>query len=372
MAIRIAIVGVGNCASSLVQGISHYARLRQEKRPAVGLLHPELGGLRVEDIEVVAAFDIDRRKVGRPLEEAIFTPPNNTAVFCPEIDRTGVTVQMGNVLDGVAEHMASYPPSQRFEPSAERAVDVTRVLRETESEILVNYLPVGSQHATEFYAEACLAAGVSLVNCIPVFIVSDPTWATRFTDAGIPCVGDDVKAQLGATITHRTLARLFNERGVQIDSTYQLNTGGNADFLNMLSRDRLTSKKISKTEAVQSQLDVPLAADKIHIGPSDYVPFMKDNKVCFLRIEGSGFGGVPMNLELRLSVEDSPNSAGVVVDAIRCCKLARDAGLAGPIEPVSAWSMKHPPKQMLDAEARLATEEFISDVVAAGKTRQRA
>ena len=225
-------------------------------------------------------------------------------------------------------------------------------------------MPVGSQQATEFYAQACLDTGVSMVNCVPCFVVSDPKWAAEFTPRGIPCVGDDIKAQVGATITHRTLARLFDDRGVKIDSTYQLNTGGNTDFLNMLNRDRLRDKKISKTEAVQSQLDVPLPADQIHIGPSDFVPFLKDNKVCFIRIEGTGFGGVPMNLELRLSVEDSPNSAAVVVDAIRCCKLARDAGLAGPIEPVCAWCMKHPPRQMHDGDAKLALEEFVNDAAA--------
>ena len=252
------------------------------------------------------------------------------------------------------------------------AANVAQVLADSGAEMLINYLPVGSEQATRFYAEACLAGGVSLINCIPVFIVSDPAWAGRFTRAGIPCIGDDIKAQVGATITHRTLARLFNERGVKIDSTYQLNTGGNTDFLNMLNRDRLASKKISKTEAVQSQLDVPLEADRIHIGPSDFVPFQKDNKVCFLRIQGIGFGGVPMELELRLSVEDSPNSAGVVADAIRCCKLARDAKMAGPIEPVAAWCMKHPPRQMDDCEAHLAFEEFIRDAMAQARLKSMA
>ncbi len=360
--IRIAIVGVGNCASSLVQGIAWYAgRRRTTPTDSLGLMNPTIGGWHVDDLEVVAAFDIDSRKVGRPLEEALFALPNNTKEFCRDLPSSGVTVQMGEVLDGIAPHMADYPAHQRFDVAREPAVDVARILADTGAEILVNYLPVGSERATAYYAEACLKAGVSLVNCIPVFIVSDARWAARFKDRGIPCVGDDVKAQVGATITHRTLARLFDERGVQIDSTYQLNTGGNTDFLNMLSRDRLSNKKISKTEAVQSQLDVPLAPDKIHIGPSDFIPFQKDNKVCFLRIEGTGFGGVPLHLELRLSVEDSPNSAGVVVDAIRCCKLARDAGMAGPIEPVAAWCMKHPPRQMHDSDARLAFEEFISD-----------
>jgi myo-inositol-1-phosphate synthase len=346
--IRIAIAGVGNCASSLVQGISHYAAADHED---VGLLHPQLGGFAISDIEVVAAFDIDRRKVGVALNDAIFALPNNTKVFCRPPAGAGPIVRMGPVLDGVSEHLRDYPPEQRFEPADAKPVDVARTLRESGAEILVNYLPVGSQRATEHYAQACLDAGVSLVNCIPVFIASDATWANRFKHAGIPIVGDDIKAQVGATITHRTLAHLFQERGVHIDATYQLNTGGNTDFLNMLNRQRLATKKVSKTDAVQSQLDVPLPDDRVHIGPSDYIPFLKDNKVCFLRIEGRGFGGVPMHLELRLSVEDSPNSAGVVVDAIRVCKLARDAGMSGPIEPVCAWTMKHPPVQMDDHDA---------------------
>ncbi|MDB5289167.1 MAG: Myo-inositol-phosphate synthase [Phycisphaerales bacterium] len=370
--IRIAIAGVGNCASSLIQGISYYAQRRDDgSADTTGLMHPVIGGYRCEDIEVVAAFDIDARKIGKPLEQALFAEPNNTKEFFRNVPPTGVTVQMGEILDGVAPHMADYPPRFRFEPASLPAVDVARTLADSGAEILLNYLPVGSEKATRFYAEACLKASVSLINCIPVFIVSDPAWAARFTQAGIPCIGDDVKAQVGATITHRTLARLFADRGVRIDSTYQLNTGGNTDFLNMLSRDRLASKKISKTEAVQSQLDVPLDPDKIHIGPSDFVPFQKDNKVCFLRIEGTGFGGVPMNLELRLSVEDSPNSAAVVADAIRCCKLARDAGLAGPIEPVAAWCMKHPPRQMHDREARLAFEEFVNDAVSRIRSNER-
>jgi myo-inositol-1-phosphate synthase len=358
--IRIALAGIGNCASSLVQGIHYYA---SGADPA-GLLHPSLGGYRVGDIQVVAAFDIDARKVGRPLEQAMFALPNNTKVFCRDIPDSGVTVQMGEVLDGVPEHMADYPPHQRFEPARATAVDPIKSLRESGAEILLNYLPVGAERATQWYAQACLDAGVSLINCIPVFIVSDRTWAAKFTARGIPCIGDDVKAQVGATITHRALARLFDSRGARIDSTYQINTGGNTDFLNMLNRQRLASKKISKTEAVQSQLGVPLDPDQIHIGPSDFVPFQKDNKVCFLRIQGTGFGGVPLELELRLSVEDSPNSAGVVVDAIRCCKLARDAGLAGPIEPVCAWTMKHPPRQMPDVDALAAMDEFVNDAIA--------
>jgi myo-inositol-1-phosphate synthase len=353
--IRIAIAGIGNCASSLVQGLSYYA----QSDDTTGLAHPELGGYRITDIGVVAAFDIDTRKVGKPLHEAIFAPPNNTAVFCREVIRRDLIVQMGEVHDGVASHMASFPPHQRFEVATAKPVDVAKALRERGAQVLVNFLPVGSQNATEFYAQACLDAGVALVNCIPVFIASDVKWAKRFAERGLPCVGDDIKAQVGATITHRTLAKLFADRGVRIDSTYQLNTGGNTDFLNMLNRERLSSKKVSKTDAVQSQLDVPLDPDRIHIGPSDFVPFLKDNKVCFLRLNGTGFGGVPLNLELRLSVEDSPNSAGVVVDAIRGCKVALDQKVSGAVESVSAWTMKHPPRQMSDGEALCAVHNFV-------------
>ena len=365
--IRVAIVGVGNCASSLVQGIHWYADNGGPEADCVGLAHPVLGGRAPGDIKFVAAFDIDTRKVGRPLHEAIFAKPNNTKVFCDKFACPDVTVRMGNVLDSVSEHMAGYPEDQRFVPAdrpSSNAATVERVLRDSGAEILMNYLPVGSQKATEFYAECCLNTGVSLINCIPVFVVSDPIWAKRFTDKGIPCVGDDVKAQIGATIVHRVLMRMMHERGAKIDATYQLNTGGNTDFLNMLNKARLGSKRISKTEAVQSQLDVPLPPDQVHIGPSDYVPWQKDNKVCFLRIEARGFGGVPLNLELRLSVEDSPNSAGETVDAIRCCKLARDRGLAGPLEAVSAYTMKHPPVQHTDAVARQMVMDFI-----AGKNR---
>ncbi|HUT02122.1 MAG TPA: inositol-3-phosphate synthase [Phycisphaerae bacterium] len=363
--IRVAVVGVGNCTSSLVQGIYYYAdALAGEKGDgAVGLLHPQLGGYEPKDVRIVAAMDIDSRKVGRPLHEAIFAPPNNTKTFYKDFTCGDVQVAMGRVLDGVAEHMASYPDARRFivaDHAQASAADVERLLRESGAEILMNYLPVGSQKATEFYAECCLNVGVSLINCIPVFIVSDPAWAGRFRKAGIPCIGDDVKAQLGATIVHRVLARLMHERGVKIDATYQLNTGGNTDFLNMLNQRRLDSKRVSKTEAVQSQLDVPLPPEQVHIGPSDYVPWQKDNKVCFLRLEGRGFGAVPMNLELRLSVEDSPNSAGETIDAIRCCKLARDRGLAGPLEAISAYTMKHPPVQHTDFQAYEMLEEFIA------------
>ncbi len=354
--IRIAIAGIGNCASSLVQGIAWYA----SQQSTDGLMHPELGGYRVEDIEVAAAFDVDRRKVGRPLEEAIFALPNNTKTICRDLPGSEVTVQLGPILDGVAKHMADYSSAERFEPSDASPVDVASVLRKSGADMLLNYMPVGAQQATEHYAKACLDAGIAFINCVPCFIVSDPHWAEQFRRRRIPCIGDDVKAQVGATITHRALIRLLAERGMKVDSTYQLNVGGNTDFLNMLSRERLASKKISKTEAVQSQLPEPLDERQIHIGPSDYIPFLKDNKVCFLRVDAVGFGGVPMNLELRLSVEDSPNSAGVVVDAVRCCKLARERGVGGPILPVCAYTMKHPPIQMTDHDARAGMEEFIA------------
>ena len=362
--IRVAIAGVGNCASSLIQGIHYYARAMADGADGtVGLAHPVLGGYRPGDVEIVAAIDVDERKVGRPLHEAMFAPPNNTKTFFSDFRYDHLKVVMGNVLDGVSEHMGEYPEHQRFvvsrRPSAS-AGEIQKLLADSKADVLMNYLPVGSQKATEFYAECCLAAGVSLINCIPVFIVSNPRWAGRFRAAGIPCVGDDVKAQVGATIVHRVLARLMNERGVRIDATYQINTGGNTDFLNMLNQARLSSKRISKTEAVQSQLDVPLPPDQVHIGPADYVPWQKDNKVCFLRIEGRGFGGVPMNLELRLSVEDSPNSAGETIDAIRCCKLARQRGLGGPLIGVSAFTMKHPPVQFTDYQARAMLEDFIA------------
>ena len=359
--IRVAIAGVGNCASSLVQGVAWYRhRLEHDKvRETLGLMHYDLGGYLPGDIDFVAAFDIDKRKVGKPLEKALFAPPNCTKVFMKNIGKTGCTVQMGPVMDGCSDHMAEFPDSQRFIPAAKDPADAVDVLRKSGAEILVNYLPVGSQQAVEYYAEACLAAGVSLVNCIPVFIVSNGPWATRFAKAGIPCIGDDIKAQVGATIVHRTLTRLFRDRGVALDATYQLNTGGNTDFLNMLKRERLSSKKISKTEAVQSQLETPLPDDQVHIGPADYVPWQKDNKVCFLRMEGRGFGGVPLNLELRLSVEDSPNSAGCGIDAVRLCRVARDRKQAGPLVAPSAYLMKHPPEQMRDSEARAAVDAFI-------------
>jgi myo-inositol-1-phosphate synthase len=354
---RVAIAGIGNCASSLIQGLEYY---RGKNDSAIsGLMHPRIGGHRIEDIQVVAAFDIDRRKVGRRLEEAIFAKPNCTTVFQPVLPTSGVVVQMGPILDGVPRHMADYPDDEAFRPASDTPVDVSRALAEAGAEILVCYLPVGSEQAVRHYAESCLKAGVALVNCVPVFIASTPEWAERFRAARLPVVGDDIKSQLGATIVHRALARLFRDRGVRLERTYQLNTGGNTDFLNMKAADRLASKKVSKTEAVQSQLAERLAAADIHIGPSDYVPWQKDNKIAFIRLEGRGFGDVPLELELRLSVEDSPNSAGVVVDAIRCAKLALTRGIGGPLEAVSACFMKSPPTQMRDSLAHELTEAFI-------------
>ncbi|OMJ33163.1 inositol-3-phosphate synthase [Sphingomonas sp. Sph1(2015)] len=359
-AINIAIVGVGNCASSLVQGLSYY---REGANETVGLMHWDLGGYKPTDIHVVAAWDIDQRKVGKDVAEAIFAKPNCTTVFCETVPPTGTKVRMGNVLDGVAEHMSDYDDHRTFllahEKEASKA-EVVAALRETKTDVLMNYLPVGSQAASEFYAECALEAGVAFVNNIPVFIASDPVWAERFIKAGVPIIGDDIKAQLGATIVHRVLTDLFAKRGVKLERTYQLNTGGNTDFLNMSNHRRLASKKISKTEAVQSVAAERLHDDNVHIGPSDYVPWQNDNKICFLRMEGTMFGGVPMNLELRLSVEDSPNSAGVAIDMIRCAKLAKDRGLAGPIDAASAYFCKHPRIQMTDDLAAQAVDEFIA------------
>ncbi len=358
--IKIAIVGVGNCCSSLIQGIHHY--LKTESQDAIGLLHREIGGYRPHDIEVVAAFDVDKRKVGKDLAEAIFEKPNCTKIFCKDIPKTGTKVQMGRVLDGCSEHMQNYGSEFTFllsdhpEPGKEQIV---QALKESGAEILLNYLPVGSEEAVRFYAECALEAGLGLINNMPVFIASDPAWAMRFKERNLPVIGDDIKSQLGATIVHRTLVDLFKKRGVQLTRTYQLNTGGNTDFLNMLNRTRLLTKKRSKTEAVQSVASQRLDDENIHIGPSDYVPWQKDNKVCFIRMEGNIFGGIPIELELRLSVEDSPNSAGIVIDAIRCCKLALNRGEAGVLFPVAAYFMKHPPRQYSDHEAFLMTERFI-------------
>lgn len=358
--INVAIAGIGNCASSLVQGIAHYSNGGANE--AIGLSNWEVGGWRPKDLRIVAAFDVDRRKVGKDVSEAIFAKPNCTAVFCDHVAPTGTIVQMGPVLDGVAPHMleAAEDRSFRVADAAEPTLaDVIETLKRTEAHVLMNYLPVGSQKATELYAEAALKAGVAFVNNIPVFIASNPDWAQRFADAGVPLIGDDIKAQLGATIVHRTLTDLFARRGVRLDRTYQLNTGGNTDFLNMLAKERLESKKISKTEAVQSVTERRLDPDNIHVGPSDYVAWQNDNKVCFLRMEGQLFGGVPMNIELRLSVEDSPNSAGVAIDLIRCAALARQRGIGGVIDAPSSSFCKHPRNQLPDQDAHKNLEAFI-------------
>jgi myo-inositol-1-phosphate synthase len=359
--IRIAIVGVGNCASSLLQGIEYYRNTPNEECAlAVGLMHAAIGPYLLTDIVPVCAFDIDRRKVGRSLAEAAFARPNNTKQIWPTLPWTEVPVLMGPVLDGVSPHMEAYQEDRRFVIADRPQVDIAKALRACRTDILLNYLPVGSQLAAEHYARACLETGVSLINCMPVLLVSHPDWARAFHDKGIPVIGDDIKSQLGATILHRTLARLLSERGVTLTRTYQLNTGGNTDFLNMLNRERLATKKQSKTAAVQSVLSTPLPPDQIHIGPSDYVPWQEDQKIAFIRLEGRIFGNIPIELEMRLAVEDSPNSAGVAIDAIRCCQVARDRGIAGPLTSVSAYTMKHPPQQIPDAEARLLIERFIS------------
>lgn len=358
--IIIGIIGIGNCASSLLQGIQYYRTL--EPGEAVGLMHWEIGGYKPFDIRVGLAIDIDKRKVGLDVNEAIFRAPNCTTVFCPDMPASNVIVQMGRVLDGFAKHMSHYDESISFlqslndEPTKE---DMVRMFRESGVHMILNYLPVGSEEATKFYAECAIDAGVAFINNIPVFIASDPQWASRFGEKKIPVIGDDIKAQLGATITHRTLVDLFAKRGVKIERSYQLNVGGNTDFLNMLDRDRLASKKISKTEAVQCLAAIEHPEVNLHVGPSDFVPWQKDRKVCFVRIEGRLFGNVPMDMELRLSVEDSPNSAGVAIDAIRCCRLALDRGLYGPIEAPSAYLYKHPMIQHTDTEAYEMIQNFI-------------
>jgi myo-inositol-1-phosphate synthase len=356
--IRAAIIGVGNCASSLVQGVAYYQSANDNSG---GLMHWDLGGYGPSDVEFVLAFDIDERKVGADLSKAIFAKPNCTAVFS-EVPPSGVKVRMGAVLDGVADHMAAMPADRSFvksdAPEPTKA-EIVQALRDSGAEVMVNFLPVGSEDAVRFYMECALEAGVGVVNCMPVFIASDPEWEARFKARGLPIIGDDIKAQFGATIVHRALTNLMRQRGVRMERTYQLNTGGNTDFLNMMDRGRLMSKKISKTEAVQSVMAERLADENIHVGPSDYVPWLNDNKLCFLRLEGALFGNVPMNIEVRLSVEDSPNSAGVVIDAIRCCKLALSRGRGGAVIGPSAFFCKHPPVQFTDDEAERQTNAFI-------------
>jgi myo-inositol-1-phosphate synthase len=358
--INIAIVGIGNCASSLVQGINYYKD--KTEADAIGLMHWDLGGYTPFDIDVVSAFDIDRRKVGRDVTDAIFARPNCTAVFYPGVPKTGTIVKMGQILDGYSEHMATHPVEDSFVLADAMELtkeEIVAELKNSKADMLVNYLPVGSEQATRFYAECALEAGIGFVNNIPVFIASNPQWADRFKEKGLPIIGDDIKAQLGATITHRTLTDLFKKRGVKLERTYQLNTGGNTDFLNMKNQNRLASKKESKTEAVQAVAQTRLDGRDIHVGPSDYVPWQNDNKVCFIRMEGKLFGDVPMNLELRLSVEDSPNSAGVAIDSIRCLKVALDRGQGGILYSPSAYFMKHPPRQFTDDVAHQMTEAFI-------------
>ena len=350
--IRVAIIGVGNCASSLVQGVEFY-RHNPTNEPIPGLMHRDLGGYDISDIEFSAAFDVARTKVGQDLAVAIGANPNNTKRFT-EVRPSGVTVERGATLDGIGRYLKGTVEEAEGSP-----VDVARVLKETGTDLVVSYLPVGSQRATEWYAERALEAGCGFINCIPVFIASNENWQRRFAERKLPLMGDDVKSQVGATIVHRVLANLFRERGVRIDRTYQLNFGGNTDFMNMLDRERLESKKISKTGAVTSQLDHPLAADDVHIGPSDYVPWLTDRKWCYIRIEGTSFGNLPVNCELKLEVWDSPNSAGVVVDAIRCAKLALDRGIGGALNGPSSYLMKTPPQQCTDQEARNKIEAFI-------------
>jgi myo-inositol-1-phosphate synthase len=356
--VRVALVGVGNCASSLVQGVEFYRGVNDDLG-VPGLMHTELGGYGVGDVEFAAAFDIAAPKVGQDLGEAIFAAPNNTIRFA-SVPKQGVRVQRGPTLDGLGKYLRG-----AVEESNERPVDVARMLKDSGTEIVVSYLPVGSEAAGQFYAEQAIAAGCGFVNCIPVFLASRPEWRARFEAANLPIVGDDVKSQVGATIVHRMLTNLFRERGVRLDRTYQLNFGGNTDFLNMLERERLESKKISKTNAVTSQLDYPMDASNAHVGPSDHVPWLEDRKWCYIRMEGTTFGNVPLNCELKLEVWDSPNSAGVVIDAVRCAKLAMDRKIGGALTSASSWLMKSPPEQFTDAEARARTEAFIRGELAA-------
>ncbi|HUG75552.1 MAG TPA: inositol-3-phosphate synthase [Acidimicrobiia bacterium] len=349
--VRVAIAGVGNCANSLIQGVSYYADA-DPTSTVPGLMHVDLGGYHIRDIEFVAAFDVDAAKVGQELTKAMWAGVNDTYRFC-DVPEIGVMVQRGPTLDGLGKYYR-----MTIEESSEEPIDVVAALRESKADVLVAYLPVGSEQALRFYAEAALEAGVGFVNCIPVFIASDPTWARRFHDAGVPIIGDDIKSQVGATIIHRTLARLFEDRGVMVERTSQLNVGGNMDFKNMLERERLESKKISKTQAVSSQLDGALDEGDIHIGPSDYVPWLTDRKWAYIRIEGKAFGDVPLNAELKLEVWDSPNSAGVVIDAVRCVKLALDRDIGGPLLAASSYFMKSPPVQFRDADAHDHVDAF--------------
>ncbi|CAB0531530.1 inositol-3-phosphate synthase [Corynebacterium diphtheriae] len=352
-AIRVAIAGVGNCASSLVQGVEYYKDASPDQQ-VPGLMHVQFGDYHVGDIEFVAAFDVDRAKVGLDLSEAINASENCTTRIC-DVPETGVTVQRGPTLDGLGKYYRA-----TVEESPAQAVDVVQVLKDERVDVLVSYLPVGSEEADKFYAQCAIDANVAFVNALPVFIASDPQWAAKFEEAGVPIVGDDIKSQVGATITHRVLAKLFEDRGVHLDRTMQLNVGGNMDFKNMLERERLESKKISKTQAVTSNLDQEIAARDVHIGPSDYVGWLDDRKWAYVRLEGTAFGDVPLNLEYKLEVWDSPNSAGIIIDALRAAKIAKDRGIGGPVYPAAAYLMKSPPRQMLDEAARAELEQFIS------------
>lgn len=352
-AIRVAIAGVGNCASSLVQGVEYYKDASPDQQMP-GLMHVQFGEYHVGDIEFVAAFDVDRAKVGLDLSEAINASENCTIRIC-DVPETGVTVQRGPTLDGLGKYYRA-----TVEESPAQAVDVVQVLKDERVDVLVSYLPVGSEEADKFYAQCAIDANVAFVNALPVFIASDPQWAAKFEEAGVPIVGDDIKSQVGATITHRVLAKLFEDRGVHLDRTMQLNVGGNMDFKNMLERERLESKKVSKTQAVTSNLDQEIAARDVHIGPSDYVGWLDDRKWAYVRLEGTAFGDVPLNLEYKLEVWDSPNSAGIIIDALRAAKIAKDRGIGGPVYPAAAYLMKSPPRQMRDEAARAELEQFIS------------
>ena len=350
--IRVAIIGVGNCASSLVQGV-HYYRDAKPGDDIPGIMHVDIGGYHLRDIDFVAAFDVDKNKVGKDLADAIYTKPNNTYRFA-DVPKSGVKVSRGMTLDGIGKYL-----SKVIEKAPGETDDIVGILRDRKVDVVISYLPVGSEDATRWYVEQVLQAGCAFVNCIPVFIGREPRWQKRFAEKNLPIVGDDIKSQVGATITHRVLTRLFMDRGVRLDRTYQLNFGGNTDFLNMLERERLESKKISKTNAVTSMLDYPIEPENVHVGPSDYVPWLLDRKWCYIRMEGTTFGDVPLNAEMKLEVWDSPNSAGVVIDAIRCCKLALDRGLGGTLVGPSAYFMKSPPKQIHDDQAREMVEAFI-------------
>jgi myo-inositol-1-phosphate synthase len=350
--VRVAIVGVGNCASSLVQGLEYYKNAADDAR-VPGLMHVRFGGYHVSDVEVVAAFDVDAKKVGLDLSEAIFASENNTIKFA-DVPPTGVIVQRGHTHDGLGEYYRDI-----ITESDEPPADVTQVLRDTRTDVLVSYLPVGSEEADRYYAQCAIDAGVAFVNALPVFIASDPAWAAKFTEAGVPIIGDDIKSQVGATITHRVLAKLFEDRGVELQRTYQLNVGGNMDFMNMLERSRLQTKKVSKTQSVTSQIPHEMERASVHIGPSDHVPWLDDRKLAFVRLEGRAFGDVPLNLEYRLEVWDSPNSAGVIIDAIRAAKIALDRGIGGPILSAASYFMKSPPEQYGDDVARDLVDKFI-------------